>query len=113
MEKVTLAGAMEYSRDRFTKRVLFQKGGSVMFVLNFMPGQALPVHAHPGSELFLTVLEGSGTLTIDERNTTVTAGDAVHCGGEERFSFSNDSDENVSLLVVLSKLPNEQYARNV
>ncbi|PZD97582.1 cupin domain-containing protein [Paenibacillus sambharensis] len=113
MEKKPILAAQEFSTERFTKRVLFQKGGSVVFILNFMPGQSLPVHAHPGTEVFITVLEGSGTMQVDGQDTAVEQGDIVHCGGQEQFAFTNSSQANVSLHVVLTKTPSEEYAKNI
>ncbi|WP_166240099.1 cupin domain-containing protein [Paenibacillus turpanensis] len=113
MEMKSVITEMEYNQERFTKRILFKKGESVMFVLNFMPGQALPTHTHPGSDVYVFVLEGTGTLMVDDRHQIITKGTAVHCSGEERFSFVNDGIENASLLVHLSKLPSEVYAKEV
>lgn len=113
MEIRSIAAAMEYSEQRFTKRILFRQGDSVMFVLNFLPGQRLPVHTHPGSDVYVTVLEGTGALTVDESSYSVAKGDAVHCSGEQRFSFANDGEGKVSLLVHLSKIPSPVYATNL
>ncbi|MCI3923121.1 cupin domain-containing protein [Paenibacillus sp. TRM 82003] len=108
-----ITDAMEYQQERFTKRILFQERNSVMFVLNFVPGQQLPVHTHPGAEVYLTVLTGGGTLTIDDQDYAVAKGDAIYCEGEKRFSFANDGDENVSLSVLLTKVPSPVYANPV
>nr|WP_251025875.1 cupin domain-containing protein [Bacillus sp. ISL-47] len=104
---------MEYSDKQFTKRILFKKGESTVFVLNFMPGQELPVHKHPGTEVYLMVLQGEGTLTIDGNPTEVAERDVIHASGEEEFSFKNTGDEPVSLYVMLNKIPDERYAQNI
>ena len=111
MEIKSIAGAMVYNEEKFTKNILFHKGESVVFVLNFMPGQELPTHTHPGSDVYVTVLEGRGQLTVDGRPQTVSKGLSFHCSGDERFSFANDGEGNASLLVHLSKLPSEIYAK--
>lgn len=113
MEIKKIASAIEYSEERLTKRVLFKEGGSAVFMLNFAPGQSLPEHTHPGSELFLTVMEGKGTLLVNDERHPVGKGDVVHCSGEERFAFENDGGMNTSFYVVLSKLPGDEYAKNV
>lgn len=113
MEKKSLEAVKEYGADKFTKRILFQKGGSVAFVLNFMPGQALPPHKHPGTAVYILVLEGSGTITVDGVPTEVTKEETICCEGDEQFSFQNTGSDPARLYVVLSKIPDERYVREV
>jgi len=113
MEKKSVANAIEYSNERFTKRILFQKGESTAFVLNFMPGQALPAHKHPGTEVYLLVLCGSGTFTINGEDTKVNGNDVVHSSGDEDLAFKNTGTEPVSLYVMLNKVPDERYVQNI
>ncbi|WML49761.1 cupin domain-containing protein [Neobacillus sp. PS3-34] len=113
MEKQTVRTFQEYSEERFTKRVIFKKGESTAFVLNFLPGQQLPPHKHPGTEVYLYVLCGTGTISIDNTETAVSDSDLIHCSGEEQLAFSNNGSEPVSLYVVLNKLPGEEYAKNI
>ena len=68
-KKIQLKSYQEYSEERFTKRVIYKKGETTAFVLNFLPGQKLPVHKHPGTEVYLYVVTGSGTLIIDGQET--------------------------------------------
>lgn len=104
---------MEYSSEKFTKRVIFKKGESTAFVLNFAPGQQLPPHKHPGTEVFLFVVGGSGTFTIDGEELQVAANDVAHCSGEELLAFKNSGSEPVSLYVVLTKVPSPEYAKDI
>ncbi|MFE8697352.1 cupin domain-containing protein [Cytobacillus sp. FJAT-53684] len=113
MEKKSIAAAQEFNEKQFTKRILFREGESTVFVLNFMPGQQLPAHKHPGSAVYLMVIQGGGTLTIDGVPTEVTEKDVILAGGEEEFAFTNSSEENTSLYVMLNKIPDERYAQNV
>ncbi len=107
-----LENFIEFNKERLTKRVLFKEGGSTVFVLNFIPNQTLPPHTHPGSNVYLLVLEGEGTFTIDEQEVKVKKNDVVVCTGEEKLSFKNDGAENVSVFVTLTKIPDENYAKN-
>jgi len=113
MEKKELSLAKEYNDTQFTKRIIHKKGESVVFALNFMPGQELPKHQHPNTDVYILVLEGNGTMTVDEQSTAVSTGDVIHCEGSEQFSYKNSGDEPSSLYVVLSKVPNDKYAENV
>jgi quercetin dioxygenase-like cupin family protein len=113
MEKNSVQAYQEFSEERFTKRIIYKKGETTAFVLNFMPGQQLPVHKHPGTEVYLYVVTGTGTFIIDGQETQVSEADLVHVGGDEELAFNNTGSEPVSLYVVLSKVPSEQYAKNI
>ncbi|MDP4172096.1 MAG: cupin domain-containing protein, partial [Bacillota bacterium] len=90
-----------------------KKGESTAFVLNFLPGQQLPAHKHPGSEVFLYVICGNGTFTIDGNEKAVEQFDLFHCSGEEELTFVNNGESPLSLYVVLSKIPSELYSKNI
>ncbi|MEH7301749.1 cupin domain-containing protein [Neobacillus drentensis] len=113
MEKNSVKSYMEYSEERFTKRVMYKKGETTAFVLNFLPGQQLPIHKHPGTEVYIFVVTGTGTIVIDGKYSEVSEADLIHVNSEEEMSFKNNGNEPVSLYVVLSKYPNENYAKNI
>lgn len=113
MEKKSISEAIEFHLDKFTKRIIFRDEESTVFVLNFMPGQKLPAHKHPGTNVYLLVLQGSGTLIIDGAEIAVAKNDVVKATGEEEFAFINSGEENVSLYVMLNKIPNEKYVQNI
>lgn len=113
MKKTNLQEYIEYSDERFTKRIVFKEGESTVFVLNFKPQQSLPAHKHPGTSVYLLVVEGAGTFTIDGQEVKASKNDVILADGEEEFAFVNDSDENTSVYVMLNKIPNENYAKNI
>ena len=113
MEQTNLQQYMEYNEEKFTKRVIFKEGGSTVFVLNFASKQALPAHKHPGSNVYILVVEGSGTFTIDNKEVKAQRHDVILCTGEEEMSFINDGQENTSLYVMLNHIPDERYAQNI
>lgn len=113
MSKQSIKDFQEFSSERFTKRVIYNEGGSTAFVLNFEPGQKLPDHKHPGSEVYLLVLSGSGTVTIGGKDIEMNAQDVVHSGGNDELAFVNSGNERTSVYVVLSKTPSEDFAKNI
>jgi quercetin dioxygenase-like cupin family protein len=113
MEKNSVKAYMEYSEEKFTKRVIYKKGETTAFILNFLPGQTLPTHKHPGTEVYIYVITGTGTIIIDGSETEVTERDLIHVDSEEEMSFKNSGTEPISLYVTLSKMPNENYAKNI
>lgn len=113
MEKNSIKAFQEYNEERFTKKVVYKKGETTAFVLNFLPGQQLPPHKHPGSEVYLYVVNGRGIFLIDGTETEVTESDLVHISDQEEMSFKNNGNEPVSLYVVLSKIPSEKFAKDI
>ncbi|CRK83119.1 cupin domain-containing protein [Neobacillus massiliamazoniensis] len=104
MERQSIKTYQEFNEEKFTKRVIFNNGNSTAFVLNFLPGQTLPAHKHPGAEVYLLVVSGNGTIIIDGSESEVTETDLIHTGEDEELSFANTSNDRVSLYVVLNKL---------
>ncbi|MDF2854411.1 MAG: hypothetical protein K0Q87_262 [Neobacillus sp.] len=113
MERNPVKDFQEYSEERFTKRIIFKKGETTAFVLNFLPGQQLPVHKHPGTEVYLYVVTGTGTIIINGEETQITEADVIHVDREEEMAFKNSGSEPVSLYVVLSKTPSDKFAQNI
>ncbi|AZK46364.1 cupin domain-containing protein [Paenibacillus lentus] len=112
MEKRHLNEYQEYQENKFTKRIVFKEEENVIFVLNFAPGAELPTHKHPGANVYILVLEGAGEVICDGQSSSVTKGDILHITGDEEFSYRG-GEANSSLYVVLTKTPNENYAKNV
>lgn len=104
MEKQSIKAYQEFNKDKFTKRVIFNNANSTAFILNFLPGQTLPTHKHPGAEVYLLVSSGKGTIIIDGKESEVTETDVIYTSDQEELSFANTSGDRVSLYVVLNKL---------
>lgn len=103
---------IEFSNQRLTKRVIFKEGKTTGFILNFQPGQVLPAHKHPGANLQLLLLQGTGIFTIDGEQYSVKKDDVLYVNGDEEVSFTNNGESNVSIYVMLNNIPNDQYAKN-
>lgn len=104
MELKKVADAQQFNEDRFTKIDLMKTRQSVAFVLNFLPGQDMRPHTHPDRELYLHVLEGNGTLSIDGKEMEVTEGDVIFCEADEEIGFVNTSEKKVSIYATMTKL---------
>jgi quercetin dioxygenase-like cupin family protein len=112
MDVYRLEEYLQTSPAGFTKRVIQQSPGGLIFLLNFAPGQSLPSHTHDNSELIVTVIEGIGEAKVEERGVPLHRGVIVHCRGKESFSVSNTGTERLSLLVFLYP-GNPKFAANV
>ncbi|GGM40391.1 hypothetical protein GCM10011351_28150 [Paraliobacillus quinghaiensis] len=113
MIKHNITDFIEFNSERFTKRVIFKEDKTTVFILNFKPGQSLPAHKHPGSNVQLIVLEGEGKFAIDGEEVLIKQNDTLFVTGDEELAFSNCGTENVSLYVMLNKIPDERYAENI
>ncbi|WP_411843883.1 cupin domain-containing protein [Salinicoccus sp. HZC-1] len=104
MEKKTITAAQEFNEESFSKINVFEEENSTLFVINFLPGQQMPEHNHPGRELYLHVIKGSGRFIIDGAAIGVTEDDVIHIGPEEKISFVNDSEDRASIYVTMSRI---------
>lgn len=113
MKQTNIQEYMEYNEEKFTKRIIFKEGESTVFVLNFAPQQALPTHKHPGTNVYILVVEGNGTFTINGKEVKAKKNDVILCDGEEELAFINDGENNTNLYVMLNKIPDERYVQNI
>ncbi|MCJ8010065.1 cupin domain-containing protein [Lederbergia wuyishanensis] len=95
--------AQSVNEARFTKNIIFNEGKSTVFILNFLPGQALPPHPHPNAHVYLYVMEGNGICTIDDEKHDITVKDIIHCENKQVLSIENTGSERLSIYVVLAR----------
>lgn len=100
-KKVNSQDYQEFNEKRFTKKDLFKLETSTVFMLNFLPGQAMPAHRHPGHDLIFNCLQGSGELSLGEETFKIQNTDTVYGNGDEMIAFTNTSAEKVSIQVVM------------
>ena len=106
MEKQLIEAAKQFDENRFTKIDIIKTRRSVAFLLNFLPGQHMKPHNHPDRELYMYVMEGEGTLLIDEKEILVKEGDVLLCNEEEQIGFTNHSENKVSIYCTMTKVSN-------
>jgi len=104
MEFATIEQAKQFNEERFTKIDMIKNRRSVAFLLNFLPGQHMKSHSHPGRELYLHVIDGIGTIIIDGEEKIVAKGDVIFCESDEMIGFTNTSDEKVSIYAMMTKI---------
>lgn len=104
MEIRSLIDAKQFNEQRFTKIDIIKTRKSVAFLLNFLPDQEMKQHSHPGRELYLHVLAGTGLLLIDDEENQVSKDDVIYCHAEEEVGFINTGEDNVSIYAVMTKI---------
>ena len=72
----------------------------VMRVVDLLPGQATPLHAH-WWEHGLYILAGVGHVRTPEAEYEVSAGSVVFVPGDETHQFVNDGDEPLRYICVV------------
>ena len=104
MEKQQGTIAKQFDENRFTKIDIVKNRRSSAFYLNFLPDQHMKPHTHPGRELYLHVMEGKGTLFIDEKTMEIVPGDVIYFDPEEKVGFTNTGTEPVTIYGVMTKV---------
>lgn len=104
MKFVNREDFIRFDEKRFTKVDMIKRRHSVAFMLNFLPEQQMKSHNHPGRELYLHIISGTGTLLIDGEEVPVQEGDVLYCEPEEQIGFNNASEGKVSIYVTMTKI---------
>lgn len=107
MKKTVAEHGFEFDENRFTKIDLVKTRNTNVFILNFLPNQEMKRHSHPGKDLSLHVLNGTGTLFIDDEQFMIQKGDIIYCEAHEEVGFINGKNEKTSIYGVLSRIPAE------
>jgi quercetin dioxygenase-like cupin family protein len=76
--------------------------------LEMEPGAAVPEH-RDATEEYIHVLEGTGTITIDEATFSLAAGDTVYMPADAKVSFQNGDAPLVGLQVFAGPEPAAKY----
>lgn len=76
--------------------------------LEMDPGAAVPEH-RDATEEYIHVLEGSGTMVIDDATFSIAAGDTVYMPADAKVSFQNGDAPLVGLQVFAGPEPAAKY----
>lgn len=108
-----IEGSIDFKDDHFTKRIIFDEEQVLSFVLNFKPGQTLPIHKHENSAVVFIVLQGKGEVKINDEVQKIHKDSVVLANGKDEFSIPM-VEENLSLFVTISPKPNNTvYAKKI
>jgi mannose-6-phosphate isomerase-like protein (cupin superfamily) len=103
MEIKNIEAEKSFHEAKFTRKNLFQKGKSTAFLLNLLPGQSVPPHPHPNARVYLLVVEGEGTCTIDGKSSPISQNDLIYCADEEVLGLENTGGSPLTVYVVMAK----------
>lgn len=105
--------SMVFNENQFTKRIVFEDDEVLSFVLNFKPGQTLPVHQHENSAVTIYVIQGKGEAQVGEEMQKLQKGSALLAKGKEPFGIPK-VEEDLSLFVTITPKPNNtKYSQEI
>jgi len=64
------------------------------------PNATVGYHQHENNEEMYIILEGSGTMTIDNKKFKVKKGDMIKNSPYGEHGIANDSNANIDLLII-------------
>ncbi|MBI2816767.1 MAG: cupin domain-containing protein [Acidobacteria bacterium] len=73
MEHLQIEDHVEFSTAKRIRKKLIGSGKMVAELLCYEPGQSTPVHQHPQQDEIFYVLEGTGKLTVNGEERSITA----------------------------------------
>lgn len=68
------------------------------------PGEMLSGHIDPMEEIYI-IQTGNGIMQVGEEKTRVFPGDAIHIPIGDYHELTNDTDEDLTILVVAGLIP--------
>lgn len=103
MEPIHLLERIEFSKENFLPKQIHIGESSAAVLICFEPGQAMPLHPHPGAiEVILYGIEGEGILAIGKEEKPFRRGDLAFCKGEVPIGPKNTGKGRFVVLVLLT-----------
>lgn len=99
-----LESFFEVTPDRPNRKLLVQQPNLKVLHLTLAPGQALPLHNHPGYYVLLQGLTGTTTVQLEQDETTLAPQHLIGFSGETHVSIRNGSDAPSALLITLARV---------
>ena len=105
MESKYVAKEISFSEEKMKKNNLFDSPHLFYDAYCLLPGQAQKVHAHESSDKVYYVLRGVGRFTVGDEEEHLPEGHAVIARAGVRHGVSNETNENLVLLVTMAPKP--------
>jgi len=107
MDIKTLADLAAYQGEKMNKVNLFSTQRVMSDLYCLEPGQKQKVHAHDGEDKIYYVLEGSGTVTVGEKDAAIGKGQIVIAPAGVAHGLTNGADGRMQVLVFMA--PNAHF----
>jgi len=111
MEQKLVGDFMVFATDHLTKKIIHQDKDILTFVLNLRPGQTLPRHSHENTTLTLHVLQGAGTIAVNDVKESMYEGQLFILSGIDVLEVP-EVTKDLSLLVNIAPNPTNPIYRH-
>jgi mannose-6-phosphate isomerase-like protein (cupin superfamily) len=101
----TVANSVAFSEEKMKKNALFDSPHLFYDAYCLLPGQAQKIHAHEGSDKVYYVLRGTGRFSVGGEERDLGEGEAVIARAGEPHGVSNETQEDLVLLVTMAPRP--------
>ena len=105
MESKLVSAEISFSEEKMKKNALFDSPHLFYDLYCLLPCQAQKVHAHQSSDKVYYVLSGTGRFTVGDEEQDLPEGHAVIARAGESHGVSNETGENLVLLVTMAPRP--------
>jgi mannose-6-phosphate isomerase-like protein (cupin superfamily) len=105
LESKHVVKEISFSEEKMKKNSLFDSPRLFYDTYCLLPGQSQKIHAHESSDKVYYVLRGTGRFTVGDEEEDLGAGHAVIARAGVHHGVSNETDENLVLLVTMAPKP--------
>ncbi len=100
MERFQIAQQMAFSSAKQTRKKLIASERLVAELVCYEPGQATVAHIHPRQDEIFHVIEGEGTIVVEEEDVPVSAGSVVFVPAGRRHGIRADCGGRLALMFI-------------
>ena len=100
MEHLDIREHLEFSSIKQTRKKLIASENLVAELVCYEPGQATVAHLHPRQDEMFYVIEGAGTIVVDQEEVRVSAGSIVFVPAGVRHGIGADAGSRLALMFV-------------
>jgi quercetin dioxygenase-like cupin family protein len=90
------------NQERYYKTTLFENDAILVGINCFEPRQCMEKHAHAEQNRFYTILQGNGTIWLDDLTTIVSPGDVFFIPAGRAHKIQNSGSTRLVVLVGIS-----------
>lgn len=84
------------------KTLLVKEPGLTMIYVTVTPGQAMPLHNHPGCHVAIQGMAGEATVLLDGQKHLLHPQELLCFDGEKTVSPGNESTDTAAVLITLA-----------
>src|SRR5215204_4478186 len=105
MEIRSISDTVTFSEEKMKKNALFDSPHLFYDTYCLLPGQSQKVHTHEESDKVYYVLRGTGRFIVGEEERDLGEGNAVIARAGDAHGVSNETQENLVILVTMAPRP--------